>query len=42
MTHYYTVSGNAGTTTIAARDQFDAKKQYKNETGKQATSAKKN
>jgi hypothetical protein len=42
MTHYYTVTGGAGTTTIAAKDQTDAKKQYKNETGRQALRAQKN
>ena len=36
---YYIVSGGAGTTTIAAKDQFDARRQYKAETGRQATSA---
>ena len=42
MTYYYTVSGGAGSTVIAAKDQYDAKRQYKAETGRQATSAKRN
>jgi len=40
MIRYYTVSGSAGTTTIAARSQSEAKKEYRLETGRSATSAK--
>ena len=36
---YYVCSGSAGTTTIAAKDQFDAKRQYREETGRQCTKA---
>ena len=36
---YFVVSGPAGTTTIAARNQYEAKKQYKEETGRGAARA---
>ena len=36
MARYYVVSGPAGTTTIAARTQHEARKQYKEETGRTA------
>ena len=42
MTYYFEVSGGAGTTTIAAKSQQDAKRQYKEETGRQATKARRN
>jgi len=41
MTRYYTVSGHAGTVTIAAKSTSDAKAQYRSETGRSAIRAEK-